>query len=272
MSRVSEVRGRQVLDSRGNPTVEVDVVLDSGVRGRAIVPSGRLDRVARGARAPGRRRRLARQGRHARRRERQRGDRSGPRRALRDPTRPRSTRRSSQLDGTANKGRLGANAILGVSLAVARARRPRTWACRSTATWGAPTRTSSPCRSERRQRRRPRGNSIDLQEFMVVRAGRRASPRRCGGARRSTTRSRPSCTSAASRPPSATRAGSHRPPLERGRDRGDPRSRRGAPATARPSRSRSIRRPSEVYRDGAVSASRARPSSTGPSSPRSGAT
>src|SRR5262245_34792475 len=37
---VSDVRARQVLDSRGNPTVEVDVVLDGGARGRAIVPSG----------------------------------------------------------------------------------------------------------------------------------------------------------------------------------------------------------------------------------------
>ena len=40
MSRIAEVRGRQVLDSRGNPTVEVDVVLETGALGRAIVPSG----------------------------------------------------------------------------------------------------------------------------------------------------------------------------------------------------------------------------------------
>src|SRR5271155_4525094 len=37
---IRTVRARQVLDSRGNPTVEVDAILDSGVRGRAIVPSG----------------------------------------------------------------------------------------------------------------------------------------------------------------------------------------------------------------------------------------
>ena len=40
MSSIEVVYGRQVLDSRGNPTVEVDVVLDTGASGRAIVPSG----------------------------------------------------------------------------------------------------------------------------------------------------------------------------------------------------------------------------------------
>ena len=40
MTTIAEVHGRQVLDSRGNPTVEVDVVLESGAPGRAIVPSG----------------------------------------------------------------------------------------------------------------------------------------------------------------------------------------------------------------------------------------
>ncbi|NPB08153.1 MAG: phosphopyruvate hydratase, partial [Aquificae bacterium] len=40
MSRIARVRAREVLDSRGNPTVEVEVELESGVRGRAIVPSG----------------------------------------------------------------------------------------------------------------------------------------------------------------------------------------------------------------------------------------
>jgi len=40
MSRIAQVIGREIIDSRGNPTVEADVVLDSGVRGRAAVPSG----------------------------------------------------------------------------------------------------------------------------------------------------------------------------------------------------------------------------------------
>ena len=40
MSRIVEIVGREVIDSRGNPTVEADVILDSGVVGRAAVPSG----------------------------------------------------------------------------------------------------------------------------------------------------------------------------------------------------------------------------------------
>jgi len=40
MAKITKVIGRQILDSRGNPTVEVDVMLDSGILGRAAVPSG----------------------------------------------------------------------------------------------------------------------------------------------------------------------------------------------------------------------------------------
>jgi len=40
MSRIKDIRGREIIDSRGNPTVEADVVLESGVMGRAAVPSG----------------------------------------------------------------------------------------------------------------------------------------------------------------------------------------------------------------------------------------
>ncbi|MEG0136634.1 MAG: phosphopyruvate hydratase, partial [Cetobacterium sp.] len=40
MTRIVEVKGREILDSRGNPTVEVDVILECGVKGRAAVPSG----------------------------------------------------------------------------------------------------------------------------------------------------------------------------------------------------------------------------------------
>src|SRR6266481_5062045 len=40
MSRIAAIRGREIIDSRGNPTVEADVILDSGVMGRAAVPSG----------------------------------------------------------------------------------------------------------------------------------------------------------------------------------------------------------------------------------------
>ena len=40
MSKISKIVAREILDSRGNPTVEVDVILDNGIRGRAAVPSG----------------------------------------------------------------------------------------------------------------------------------------------------------------------------------------------------------------------------------------
>ena len=40
MSKITDIRGREIIDSRGNPTVEADVLLDSGIRGRAAVPSG----------------------------------------------------------------------------------------------------------------------------------------------------------------------------------------------------------------------------------------
>ena len=51
MSEIEHVVGREVLDSRGNPTVEVEVLLVTGARGRAIVPSGALDRRTRSGRA-----------------------------------------------------------------------------------------------------------------------------------------------------------------------------------------------------------------------------
>jgi enolase len=120
VSAIAEVQGRQVLDSRGNPTVEVDVRLASGHLGRAIVPSGASTGVHEAvelrdggpewggkgvanavANVNGELAGVAR-GRDA-------FDQQGLDQALID------------LDGTPNKGRLGANAILGVSLATAKA-------------------------------------------------------------------------------------------------------------------------------------------------------
>ena len=51
MTAIVNVVAREILDSRGNPTVEVDVVLEDGSMGRAAVPSGRVDGHARGGRA-----------------------------------------------------------------------------------------------------------------------------------------------------------------------------------------------------------------------------
>ena len=120
MSEIVHVEGREILDSRGNPTVEVEVTLDSGARGRAAVPSG------------------ASTGEHEAVELRDGGDRYAGRgvlsavghvnteiaSALRgaDALDQRAVDRLLlDLDGTENKAHLGANAILGTSLATASA-------------------------------------------------------------------------------------------------------------------------------------------------------
>src|SRR4029079_10384434 len=118
--KIVDVRGREVLDSRGNPTVAVDVVLEGGARGRASVPSGA---------STGEREAL----------ELRDGDASryngkGVRKAVAHVNGEiaaalKNTALSQRdldaalirLDGTPNKGRLGANAMLGVSMAALKA-------------------------------------------------------------------------------------------------------------------------------------------------------
>ena len=120
MGAITDIRAREILDSRGNPTVEVDVLLESGAIGRAAVPSG------------------ASTGSHEAVERRDGGARYGGKgvqeavRAVNDEIFPALSGMESAeqaridaalnaLDGTDNKSRLGANAILGVSLAAARA-------------------------------------------------------------------------------------------------------------------------------------------------------
>jgi len=121
MSRIADIRGREILDSRGNPTVEVDVILDSGALGRAAVPSGASTGT--------------REAVELRDGDRTRYGGKGVLKAVEhvntvlksalvgaDPgAQAAIDRRMIELDGTENKARLGANAILGVSLANARA-------------------------------------------------------------------------------------------------------------------------------------------------------
>ncbi len=121
MSEISEVRGREIIDSRGNPTVEAEVILKSGAKGRAAVPSG----ASTGSREAV---------------ELRDGDKSrfggkGVSKAvanvntvIRDAVTGMDVnaqvnidRTMIELDGTDNKGRLGANALLAVSLATAHA-------------------------------------------------------------------------------------------------------------------------------------------------------
>jgi enolase len=118
---ITELRGREILDSRGNPTVEVDVVLDGGGRGRAAVPSGAStgEREALELRDGDRARYLGKGVLNAV--SHVNGEIAG---AVRG--RPFASLRDLDaaligLDGSAAKGRLGANAILGVSMAALKA-------------------------------------------------------------------------------------------------------------------------------------------------------
>jgi enolase len=120
MSSIEHVVGRQVLDSRGNPTVEVEVFLDSGAQGRAIVPSGAstgqfeaVERRDGGAPYGGKGVLGAVDSVNS-----EIADAVGGLEALDQRTVDRAM---LDLDGTDNKARLGANAILGTSLAVAKA-------------------------------------------------------------------------------------------------------------------------------------------------------
>ncbi len=121
MSAIIDVHGRQVLDSRGNPTVEVEVHLESGAEGRAIVPSGASTgtREAVELRDGDPKRYL---GKGVTKAVRNVNRVIGPKLIGFDATEQAFIDRMMiELDGTENKGKLGANAILGVSLAVARA-------------------------------------------------------------------------------------------------------------------------------------------------------
>src|SRR6476660_8618442 len=119
--RIERITAREILDSRGTPTIEVDVILAGSVRGRAAVPSGASTGAYEAV-------------------ELRDGDKArylgkgtlkavanvnqviAPKLAGLAPDDQKAIdRRLLELDGTPNKGKLGANAILGVSLAVARA-------------------------------------------------------------------------------------------------------------------------------------------------------
>ena len=178
---LAHVHARQILDSRGNPTVEVDVELESGAFGRAAVPVGRLDRRARGASscATAARSGAARASRKAVG-ERQRRDRRRRCAGSTPPTSAALDQRLIELDGTPNKGRLGANAILGVSLAVAQGGRRRRRLSLFRYLGGEEARDAARADAERDQRRRARAE-LDRPAGVHARAGRRghASPRPC---------------------------------------------------------------------------------------------
>ncbi len=171
MSRIQSVRARQILDSRGNPTVEVDVTTTDGVLGRAAVPSG------------------ASTGEHEAAELRD-GDPAaylgkGVLDAVDNVTdtlgpelegasvfeQTRIDQRMRDLDGTPNKGHLGANAILGVSLAVAKAA-AATARLPLYAYLGGPTARTLPVPLMNiLNGGRHADNNVDMQEFMIAPVG-----------------------------------------------------------------------------------------------------
>ena len=174
MSAIASIHARQILDSRGNPTVEVEVVLESGARGLAAVPSGastgefeavelRDGGDAWGGKGVGR----AVVNVNGEIAAALTGARAAEQGAL-DAT-------MIELDGTPNKGRLGANALLGVSLAAAKAaaadsRQPLYRYLAELYGGGEPAVLPVPMMNVLNGGAHA-DNSVDFQEFMIVPAG-----------------------------------------------------------------------------------------------------
>jgi len=176
VSKIAAMTAREILDSRGNPTVEADVTLESGVLGRAAVPSGASTGVHEAL-------------------ELRDGDRArygglgvlkavhnvrtvlGPLLAGRDPAAQADIDRAMiAADGTPNKSRLGANAILGVSLAVARAsaadrRIPLFTHLAGLSSGGSTAATLPVPMMNILNGGKHADNGLDFQEFMVVPVG-----------------------------------------------------------------------------------------------------
>src|SRR6059058_2688074 len=115
MSAIDRVHGRQILDSRGNPTVEVEVTLESGAGGRAAVPSGASTGQFEAVELRDGDKTVLQAVRNVD------GEIADAVRGLDADDQRALDRALIELDGTKNKARLGANAILGCSLASAKA-------------------------------------------------------------------------------------------------------------------------------------------------------
>ena len=170
MTAIIDITGREILDSRGNPTVEVDIVLEDGELGRAAVPSG------------------ASTGAHEAVELRDGGDRYKGKGVLKaveavngeiaeallgvDATEQRAIDDMLiELDGTPNKGRIGANAILGVSLAVAKAAAEASGLPLYRYVGGVAARTLPVPMMNIINGGEHADNPIDIQEFMVMPVG-----------------------------------------------------------------------------------------------------
>jgi len=171
MSEIVEVHAREILDSRGNPTVEVEVLLESGSRGRAAVPSGASTgkREALELRDGDPKRYLGRGVQHA----------VANVNTILAPEviglegldQARVDQALCALDGTPSKGRLGANALLGVSLATAHAAADEVGLPLYRYLGGARARTLPVPMMNLLNGGRHADTTVDLQEFMIMPVG-----------------------------------------------------------------------------------------------------
>jgi enolase 1/2/3 len=170
MSAIATVHARQILDSRGNPTVEVDVALESGALGRAAVPSGASTGVHEAVELRDGGPEYGGKG-VTRAVGNVRGEIAEAVRGREAADQAELDRLLVELDGTPNKGRLGANAILGVSLAVAKAAAADAGVSLFGYLGGEDARTLPVPMLNVINGGVHAQNSIDLQEFMLVPAG-----------------------------------------------------------------------------------------------------
>jgi enolase len=170
MGAIERIHGRQIFDSRGNPTVEVEVALDSGATGRAAVPSGastgefeatELRDGGEALNGKGVTKAVANVN----------GDIAAALVGARATEQGAIDRTLIDLDGTPNKSRLGANAILGVSLAVARASAAEAGEPLYRFLGGADAKVLPVPMMNVVNGGAHADNSVDLQEFMVMPTG-----------------------------------------------------------------------------------------------------
>ena len=171
MIEIVDVIGREILDSRGNPTVEVEVVLDDGVVGRAAVPSGASTGVYEAC--------------ELRDGDSERYQGKGVLKAVTNVNteiadaligmnaldQPAIDKLLIELDGTPNKARLGANAILGASLAVARAAAESLGMSLYNYIGGVNARTLPVPMMNILNGGAHATNNVDIQEFMIMPVG-----------------------------------------------------------------------------------------------------
>jgi len=170
MTHIEKIVAREILDSRGNPTVEVDVTLETGTAGRASVPSGASTGVHEAVELRDGGRRYM--GKGVTKAVENVNKIIAPKIIAMDVFAQRDIDHTMiELDGTANKGKLGANAILGVSLAVAKAAAAERRVPLYRYIGGANAHVMPVPMMNILNGGKHADNNIDLQEFMILPVG-----------------------------------------------------------------------------------------------------